>query len=317
LAFGTCSSIILKLIDNRGFNHPMMQTAFMFFGEFICLTLAYGVEKHISVYDRRVKYLLIIPTLLDSIASTLVYVSFRNLDISTFQILQSMIIPFTGTLSIFFLRKKIIPFEIVGSFIVLIGTVVAGLSNVSSDSSESSQSGNIVLISSFLVVGSQLLSSIQMILEEYIYNLYDIGPLTAVGIEGFWGLVIMAVMSVIFYDEQKYNDTYHEIVYDKILLDLIISHIFLIGLSNYFGAKVTKVSSQTRVILGTLKTIIVSVISVYMGLESELSVGKIVGFLIITIGTFIYTNMIKIPLLNELYLRFFQNSDLEFEEIPV
>lgn len=132
LISGTSNTLVLKYQDNtvaagHPYMHPFLQTAFMFFGEFICLGVfqlkrAYfrannpyptlGLNDEVNGVDTgRYKinihpWLLAIPASLDLIASTLTFISLTMIDASVYQMLRGLIVIFVPLISMILLDNK-------------------------------------------------------------------------------------------------------------------------------------------------------------------------------------------------------------------
>ena len=112
------------------------------------------------------------------------------LTLSVYQTLQSSIIIFTVIASIIILKSKYYKHHYLGLCLVIIGLIINGLTE--------DNSGENKVLGIFLIILSQLLSSIFYIIEEKLLKTYDISPLKFVGLEGMWGSIISLFFLIIF-----------------------------------------------------------------------------------------------------------------------
>jgi drug/metabolite transporter (DMT)-like permease len=136
LITGTINTISLKLQNGEeyynkdegkklGYNHPFVQTFFMFVGEFLCLIVyafqyyqdkkTYGdVMQSPHMIDAQKKglktdinvVLLAIPACFDIMASTLMFVALTMIAASIYQMMRGLIVFVAAMLSILFLKRK-------------------------------------------------------------------------------------------------------------------------------------------------------------------------------------------------------------------
>lgn len=107
--------------------------------------------------------------------------------------MRGLIVVITAALARIFLRRKQYRHHILSIMLILGGITIVGMSSLySKDSSNNSMIGLI------LIVSSQLVAGVQMILEEKILSMGNVHPLRMVGWEGFWGLLFVTTMLTIF-----------------------------------------------------------------------------------------------------------------------
>lgn len=187
--------------------HKKFMIFCMFIGEFICL-IVYAIKEaffklknnpeyenlNVNEETREKKqpkiWYFLIPAILDFLANFInIFVSIL-LTLSVYQTLQSSIIIFTVIASIIILKSKYYKHHYLGLCLVIIGLIINGLTE--------DNSGENKVFGIFLIILSQLLSSIFYIIEEKLLKTYDISPLKFVGLEGMWGSIISLVFLIIF-----------------------------------------------------------------------------------------------------------------------
>lgn len=83
-----------------------------------------------------------------------------------------------------FLGRRLVLREWLGMGTVIVGLVVVGISDFLNDSGNSDQSINNVITGDLLIVIAQVITSVQMVVEEKFVAGLDIPALQAVGWEG-------------------------------------------------------------------------------------------------------------------------------------
>ncbi|KRT78800.1 hypothetical protein AMK59_6550, partial [Oryctes borbonicus] len=198
----------------RQFDHPFVQALSMFFGEILCL-VAFNVLY--KVYSKRAdgsedankftkgnrsfnRFLLFIPAMCDMTATSLMYIGLNLTYAASFQMLRGSVIIFVALLSVGFLEKVIKRQQWTGIFLVIIGLVVVALADVmSKDTSGEDFGRNSIITGDLLIVLAQIITSVQMVIEEKFVHAQDIPPLQAVGWEGVFGFIVLGLLHIPFY----------------------------------------------------------------------------------------------------------------------
>jgi len=160
LVSGTMNTLSFKLQNQQGFKHGMVQTAFMFIGEylnilFLGLTIIpfkarethYGeiVEKANKSKKPKEpnpsKMLACIPAFMDSCGSSLQVVPLLLIPASVNQMLRGGVIIFTCLFSKIFLKRQVYRHHIVGVVFLVIGFCVVGMASVLGPADDSSGAG--------------------------------------------------------------------------------------------------------------------------------------------------------------------------------
>nr|XP_027206222.1 solute carrier family 35 member F6-like [Dermatophagoides pteronyssinus] len=299
----------------KKFNHPFLQAAAMFFGEFLCF-LVYKLMYH--YYMRRnnndaeqlpesIKgnrnfnpFIFMIPALCDLTATSVMYIGLNMTSSSSFQMLRGALIIFTGLFSIIFLKRRLRLYHWFGMFLVIGGLIIVGLSDMLSKNENNSTIGDILIILAQIVVATQ------MIVEEKYVSGSNVSPLQAVGWEGLFGFVILSILLVPMYfikikgemfstnpDNQIEDaiDGFYQIFNSWEVASGISGTILSIAFFNFAGISVTKqLSATTRTVLDSVRTIIIWIFSLAIRVE-DFSFYKLGGFFVLLIGMAIYNSV--------------------------
>eukprot|EP00055_Hartaetosiga_balthica_P009926 m.40880 g.40880 ORF g.40880 m.40880 type:complete len:379 (+) comp6957_c2_seq1:53-1189(+) len=295
------------------FDHPFVQALCMFLGEFACLLvfkLLRGInsargKKNVPVKDFN-PLIFLLPALCDCTATSAMYVGLTLTYASQFQMLRGAVVIFTGLLSKFWLKNKLKNYHWLGMVFVLIGLVCVGLAAMLGGSS-GTQARN-PLIGDVIIICAQVIVAVQMVVEEKFVGKYEVPPLLAVGWEGVFGMIIMSVLSMIFFyipgpragkSFENFNDAFFQIQNSWIITLAICGTIVSIAFFNFSGISVTKeLSATTRMVLDSVRTLTIWAYGMIVGWES-FSVLQIIGFIILLSGTMVYNNLIFAPLLRK------------------
>ncbi|KAK9506045.1 hypothetical protein O3M35_008053 [Rhynocoris fuscipes] len=255
------------------------------------------------------------------IGTSLMYIGLNLTNPSSFQMLRGSVIVFVALLSMMFLRRKINWRQWIGILLVLAGLVVVGVSDYLITNSEGNSSPNKYLyIGDVIIVGAQIITAAQMVYEEKYVAGKDIPALQAVGWEGAFGFIILAILHIPFYfiivpapfaDNPRmaledFPDAMIQCWANKLILVALVGTIVSIAFFNFAGISVTKeLSATTRMILDSVRTLFIWGFSLIVRWQKFHPL-QILGFLLLIIGMCIYNNLI--PSLNRLFSMFRRNS---------
>ncbi|KAI4491113.1 hypothetical protein M0802_010423 [Mischocyttarus mexicanus] len=305
----------------RKFNHPFMQSSFMFLGEILCLIIfkiAYCYYSRKDVNDGSVDnnvltkgsrnfnpLILFIPAMCDMLATSIMYVGLNMTYASSFQMLRGAVIVFTGILSIGFLNRTFGGREWTGIVFVIIGLALVGISDMMIRKDDD-VSLNSILTGDLLIICAQVITAIQMVVEEKFIAGQDIPALQAVGWEGIFGFIgiclVMVPLNFIyapppFADNSRGTleatvDAFVQIGNSGRLLMAIVGIGFSIAFFNFAGISMTKeISATTRMILDSVRTIIIWAFSLQFQWQ-EFHYLQLIGFAVFLIGMFCYNNVV-------------------------
>lgn len=178
---------------------------------------------------------------------------------SVYQMLRGSVVIFTGIFSYFFLNRRLRVFEWISLLMVVGGVSIVGLSSVlvpqNKPSSNAENDGSfdvLSLVGVFLVLGAQLFTASQFILEEKIMSRYRVTPLKAVGYEGSFGLfstlAAMPILHFFFADKSLYFDLdvgFHDVFDVPAVWKTGIAIAISIAMFNWFGLSITSRISAT------------------------------------------------------------------------
>ncbi|XP_062981582.1 solute carrier family 35 member F6 [Elgaria multicarinata webbii] len=302
----------------HSFQHPFLQAVGMFLGEFSCLAVFYLLlccdrrrpEPTMAPPQSFNPLLFLPPALCDMTGTSLMYVALNMTSASSFQMLRGAVIIFTGLLSVAFLGRKLVWNQWLGIVITIVGLVVVGLADLSSNNKDRNLSQ--VITGDLLIIMAQVIVAIQMVLEEKFVYKHDVHPLRAVGTEGFFGFVILSVILVPMYyipggsfsgNPRKVLedalDAFCQIGHLPLIAVALLGNISSIAFFNFAGISVTKeISATTRMVLDSLRTVVIWAVSLAVGWEIFHGL-QILGFLILLVGAALYNGLHQ-PLLARL-----------------
>eukprot|EP00123_Amoebidium_parasiticum_P012531 comp21422_c0_seq1/m.29529 comp21422_c0_seq1/g.29529 ORF comp21422_c0_seq1/g.29529 comp21422_c0_seq1/m.29529 type:complete len:430 (-) comp21422_c0_seq1:524-1813(-) len=299
---------------SREYSHPWFQTLTMFLGEFLCLLVFYAAifrAKYYSVQEPNSRekkkplakkvpfWIFALPTCCDLTGSTVMNIGLLYTTASVYQMIRGATVLFTAIFSVIFLKRKLYIQHMAGLFFVVAGICVVGLSSVLYNNSGSAKNP---ALGNTLVFLAQLIVATQFVVEEKFIGKYEVAALQAVGLEGLWGIIILAVALPIF----QFASFSGKPIEDSVDAALQIGHswqllvgnlgsIFSIAFFNFFGISVTKQLSAThRTTIDSCRTILIWMVSLLLGWEHFIGL-QVVGFVILVSGTFLYNEVLPLP----------------------
>ncbi|KAL6446834.1 hypothetical protein ACFW04_001339 [Cataglyphis niger] len=311
----------------RHFNHPFMQSLFMFIGEALCF-LAFkifyyyynrradgSVDSNVLTKGSRIfnPFILLVPALCDMFATSIMYIGLNMTYASSFQMLRGSVIVFTGMLSIGFLNRKLGIREWIGIGFVIVGLAFVGVSDILT-MEDSDISANSVITGDLLIIFAQVITAVQMVVEEKYVGEQDIPALQAIGWEGIFGFIGISIALIPlnyitapppFADNSRGTleasvEALIEIGGSIKLLIAVIGISFSIAFFNFAGISVTKeMSATTRMILDSVRTILIWAFSLAFQWQA-FHYMQLIGFAILLIGMACYNNIV-IPQLFQKY----------------
>jgi len=239
--------------EPHSFTHPWFQTIIMFLGEFLCFfgflyqrnkarkllsgeTNSSDIQSDKSPEDKEKQQkeldavantrvwqpILMLPTFLDLLGTSLGGIGLVYCEASIWQMLRGSIIVFTGLLSWVFLKRKIALYRWFAIFLTICGLAAVGYSNILIDNekSESSSVGSgerfslltivqdvllgsssggghkepgkgMVVVGILCILCGQLVAAMQMVVEEKLLKGRSLAPMHIVGLEGMIGFLLM------------------------------------------------------------------------------------------------------------------------------
>mmetsp|Transcript_24077 Transcript_24077/g.61723 ORF Transcript_24077/g.61723 Transcript_24077/m.61723 type:complete len:585 (-) Transcript_24077:194-1948(-) len=250
-----------------------------------------------------------IPAVCDAAATIMLYTGLMFTYASTFQMLRATMVLWCGLLTIFCLRRKLHIHHWIGICMIAAGSLLVGASSVlngdpteETSSDGESDAAEYPLLGAGLVITGQLLSAIQFVVEERYLAKYHVPALLAVGLEGFWGLilcfVVLPILSVVSATDGLPLDDVPQAFEDIMRIPrLQISfglNMICIAVFNFLALVVTSdLSSAWRATIDTSRTIIIWSVSVYW-FEWEYFHGlQVIGFGVLVAGMSLYNELMR------------------------
>jgi drug/metabolite transporter (DMT)-like permease len=297
------------------FNQPMLQTLNMFIGEILCLIIFYfnknetciqlnemgteneqlfEIESTDTYYENDIDeiesknyILLLFPALCDSLSSTLMNIGLIFVSVSMYQMLRGSIVIFTAIISVLFLNQTYNLKKWSSLFIIFLGLVIVGLTGPSHKIDTN-------FIGICLILLAQIFTATQYVLEEKILLKYNVSPLFVVGIEGFFGTIIISSLIIIcelsnfnFGSKDSILTGIYQLSYPQIYIPSVII-IFSISLFNWFGLNITKnISSTSRATIDISRTVLIWSISLLLKMEIFMWL-QAVGFIVMISGIMLF-----------------------------
>lgn len=332
---GSINTLSTKWADNtysvgidgtsRQFNHPFVQAAGMFLGEFLCMiafyvTIAYRKCKEQEIERAKFNPLIfVLPAICDMTATSLMYVGLSMTYASVFQMLRGAVVIFTGILSLVFLKRKLYAFHWIGMVLVLCGLATVGLASVLFPDQSSDNASN-PLLGDVIIICAQVVVAIQMVIEEKFISKYNIPPLQVVGWEGLFGFSILSCILVVMYyipgnsagnHFENTPDAFVQLGNSTIVLVAIIGNIFSIAFFNFFGISITKyANATTRMVMDSIRTIVIWGVDLIIGWE-KFQYLQIIGFILLILGTLLYNQVLPGFILHGFVYKYLGNPELK------
>ncbi|KAL5484260.1 hypothetical protein EMCRGX_G020722 [Ephydatia muelleri] len=249
-----------------------------------------------------------IPTMCDLFGTSILYVGLTWTFAASFQMLRGSVIIFTGLLSVAFLGNKLKIYYWVGMVMV----IVVGVGDYVFSGGDPGLDKNTVLAGDLLIILAQIITAVQMTIEEKILKKYKTYPLQGVGLEGIFGFSVLDLLLIPMYfipwylpqsssswqEHARFEDTidaFKQLAYTPYVLVPSLGLVFSIAFFNFAGLTVTKtMNATTRMVLDTLRSIIIWVISLAVGWQ-KFEFLQPVGYIILFIGIWIYYDLIIMP----------------------
>ncbi|ORZ19017.1 hypothetical protein BCR42DRAFT_412045 [Absidia repens] len=251
-----------------------------------------------------------IPTICDLTATTLMNVGLILTSASVYQMLRGAVVIFTGLFSYLFLNRRLRAFEWFSLVCVVLGVAVVGLSSVLFPQARPSDGveklATDVDWQSFagvlLILGAQIFTATQFVVEEKILAHYHVTPLEAVGLEGSFGVISvlgsLPILHVLFRDQTDYFDMvqgFHDFFDHPGVWQTGIAISISIAFFNWFGLTMTHtVSATARSTIDASRTFFIWMVSIYLGWEM-FSWIQVVGFIIMVTGTSYFNGVLRWP----------------------
>eukprot|EP00731_Ephydatia_muelleri_P024392 Em0016g663a len=251
-----------------------------------------------------------IPAMCDLCGTSIMYVGLTWTYAASFQMLRGSVIIFTGLLSVAFLGNTLKIHHWIGMVTVIVGLVVVGVGDyVFFNGGSSGLDKDTVLAGDLLIVLAQIITAVQMTVEEKIMKRYKIQPLQGIGLEGIFGFSTLTILLIPMYfipwhlpqsssswqEHARFEDTidaFKQWVYTPYVLVPSLGLVFSIAFFNFAGLTVTEtMNATTRMVLDTLRSIIIWGFSLAVGWQIFEPLQP-VGYIILLAGIWMYYDAI-------------------------
>jgi len=308
--------------ERHAFNHPYFQAVCMFIGEGLCM-LAHLVQgavrgrrsaRDVQVLEApaspanrqgslRGNFWFMVPAMCDMCGTGTMYAGLCLSYASVFQMLRGSVVIFTAAISYMFLGRKQTPFQLFSILLIVIGVTVVGIVSLGEGGKGgNAKSASAVMVGNILIVLAQIITAVQMCVEENIMSKYDTPALKAVGLEGCFGFVILGSLLVPMYfihiegyPFENAPDALAQLGNNPTIIAAMVGNILSIAFFNFFGISITKsMSASHRMVLDSVRTCVVWGMSLALKWE-HFSWLQLVGFVILTLGTAAYNEIVRLP----------------------
>lgn len=237
--------------------------------------------------------------------------------VSVYQMMRSSNIVFTAILTVLILKKDLLPYRWLGVAVSVLGLCCVGGSAIMDSNSGGDgvvmTSHNSVSLGVMLIVISQISNSFQGVFEEHLLQGLRVPATKALGMEGFWGVLLQGALLLVFNFAPGADHGVVEDLSDTVwmwsssasLQLLSVSFIFGVGMCNICCFNVTKrISNLTRTLVDSCRTVVVWLVSLglyYTGNQAwgspwtEHSWLQLLGFVFLVIGNLVYNAVLHVP----------------------
>ncbi|KAL5612544.1 hypothetical protein BROUX41_004357 [Berkeleyomyces rouxiae] len=262
--------------------------------------------------------LLSLPAICDICGTTLMNVGLLLVAASIYQMTRGALVLFVGLFSVVFLHHRLHLFQWISLGGVVIGVATVGLAGaiypdtrhgiekVLGGEKPTENSAALTVVGVLLIAGAQIFTATQFVLEEYILANSTVDPITVVGWEGIFGLLVTLMGMVVMHFFRGRTDEGRNGIFDMAegwrqmvsSRELMVSSVLImisIGGFNFFGLSVTRsVSATSRSTIDTCRTIFIWMASLVLGWESFKWL-QVAGFVLLVYFTFIFNGIIDPP----------------------
>ncbi|EER06373.1 conserved hypothetical protein [Perkinsus marinus ATCC 50983] len=332
LLAGSANSIVEKLQFQTGafgidgiyhlFEKPWFMSLIMFVAMLLALPVYYLLvwRRYIKVdkVNKHIFFVVAIPSLFDLLGSSFQAIGLVYTPVSVFQMLKGSILIFSAALSVLFLHRKMYRHNWAGVIICVIALIFVGMSSVASRENQTQVvSLGKLLLGICFIVGGQIVCASQYVIEEFLLKPpHDVSPVALVGLEGFWGTILMVAVALPIVGSlhggdvggviENTRDSFVMLYNDPAIMWLTVSFVVSVFVFNLCGVMVTATASAVHhTFLDATRTILIWIVSVLMfyvapgkGLGEPLtswSLLQLIGFVMLIYGELLYDEIVKLP----------------------
>lgn len=308
LISGACNTLLMKfmvlqVVSPRpggaatNFNYPFAQTQLMMFGELMCLGLFMSRMGKGTMERTFPAWIILIPSMCDWTATTLVNMAYVILPASTIQMCRGCIVLFTCLFSVVFLNREQQRYQLVGVFLVAIGITIVSLQELLYGEPEASVYSKPAWIGLTLTLLAQTFQASMLVIEEKYLSKYEIPPMQMVGLEGLFGSIIgFGLLYCLQYTGvESVSEAIYMMHHSSPLMIAAIASMCSIAVFNWSGVTVTQTSSATaRSTIDVSRTALIWAVELLLHWNT-FSWLQLVGFIVLTVGTLLYNRIIMLP----------------------
>ncbi|XP_017129976.1 solute carrier family 35 member F6-like [Drosophila elegans] len=302
------------------FQHPVVFTLLMFLGEFLC----FGIIKVIRMISRVRDTItdldsssedsdiaefcpltMILPTLLDAVASILLFSGLHLTYASSFQMIRGSATIFTGIFSSMFLNHPLICrhwLAISTISLALVGIIYADIQSVRDDNNTlPCKDYKSILTCDLLIIIAEILHGLQYVCEEKQLKTSNVTPLQAAGWQGIFGLVITSLLAIgmhflpsirPFNDSSRgvfddWSDLYSALKGNPYLILALIGFTISCAPYNSIGLFITMDSTSTNRLL--VDAVRILFIWMFVWNKDYVNLAMIIGFVVLIMGIKLYS----------------------------
>eukprot|EP00767_Chilomastix_cuspidata_P005014 gnl/Chilomastix_cuspidata/520.p1 GENE.gnl/Chilomastix_cuspidata/520~~gnl/Chilomastix_cuspidata/520.p1 ORF type:complete len:336 (+),score=127.47 gnl/Chilomastix_cuspidata/520:172-1179(+) len=238
-------------------------------------------------------YLFFLPAFCDFTATTLMNVGLTLIYASVYQMLRSTLIIFVAIFSVIFLHRHLFWFHWLGVGLIAGGTLAVALVTLYVVGMDETSARN-PAVGTLFIVAAQLIVAIQFTVEEKFLSRYETPVLTAVGIEGLFGLFVTVAVAIPIADKVEFDDfsaAIYQFTHNSQIMIGVIGSICSIAFYNFMGVSVTKrISAGGRAAVNSLRTFTIWIACIFLDWE-EYNTWVLLSYLVVTAGSLFYNEV--------------------------
>jgi hypothetical protein len=283
------------------FNRPFLWSFLMKVGMALCLP--FYLE-----WPKAPIHIFVLSCSLGLFTDILVNISYFALAGSAVIMLRGGKVVFTAILSVAWLGRQQRRFEVVGAFLVAFGIALVGLSAwlqpAPSRDVEGEASGprtEHVLIAIGFALAGELCQAVLWVYQEKVLKQYSIPPLQLVGLEGFIGIFLGAVLlaAVQGLGLENIPEAAYQLRHSMPLAIAVIVFMVSVAFYNHSGIGVTERNSAVaRSVVDVSRSVLIWAVEIALGWH-RFSFSQLLGFSVIVVGALLYNHLLVLPMLEE------------------
>jgi len=286
--------------------------------------MAHGILMCFKSYRKSAKaipiklvFMVAIPAICELTGSGLQNIALVYTPVSIFQILKGSVLIFSALFRRIFLRKKFSDSNWIGLCICVFALIPVGISHILSNRTPGRVGSAEIALGLGLVLAAQLIRGSQFVIEEYLLKPpHTLSPLVMIGVEGFWGTLLLVSFILPLLQHipgsdtggvmENTLDTFEMLHSSGLILALCVGLLFAFFIYKVSAALVTShASSVHRSFLEVTRTVSVWALSVLMYYTSSdhhlgealtwFSLIQAFGFIMLVYGQLVYDGIVSIP----------------------